>query len=95
MAKKMEIPSVALIENMSGLICPECGHRIKLFGSGGGKRQAEETDIAFLGAIPINLEARKLSDEGKPIIIEDSEADISRTIFQIVRNIENMFDAEI
>ena len=91
MAKKMEIPKIALIENMSGLICPECGHRIDLFGAGGGKKQAEEMNITFLGAIPINLEARKLADEGKPIIIENEKADISVTIFHIVKEIENMF----
>jgi Mrp family chromosome partitioning ATPase len=92
MAKKMNIPNIALIENMSGLICPECGHRIELFGIGGGKKQAEEMDIVFLGAIPINLEARKLADEGKPIVIENEEADISVTIFHIVKKIENMFN---
>ena len=95
MAKKMNIPKIALIENMSGLICPKCGHRIDLFGSGGGKKQAEEMNIDFLGAIPINLEARKLADEGKSIIIENEEADISVTIFHIVKEIENMFNENI
>ena len=94
MAKKMEIPRIAIIENMSGLVCPKCGSKIELFGTGGGKKQAKETNITFLGAIPINLQARKLADEGKPIIIENKEADISFTISQIVRKIENMFDAE-
>ena len=95
MAKKMEIPKIAIIENMSGLICPKCGHRIELFGVGGGKKQAEEMNIAFLGAIPINLEVRKLADEGKSIIIENEEADISVTIFHIVKEIENMFNENI
>ena len=94
MAKKMNIPKITLIENMSGLICPECGYRIELFGAGGGKKQAEEMNIAFLGAIPINLEARKLADEGKPIVIENEEADISVTIFHIVKEIEDMFSAK-
>ena len=95
MAKKMNIPKITLIENMSGLICPKCGHRIELFGIGGGKRQAEETNITFLGAIPINLEARKLADEGKPIVIENEKADISITIFHIVREIEDLFNENI
>ncbi len=91
MAKKMGILQIVLIENMSGLNCPKCGHRIELFGIGGGKKQAEEMNIAFLGAIPINLEARKLADEGKPIVIENEEADISVMIFHIVKEIENIF----
>jgi Mrp family chromosome partitioning ATPase len=92
MAQKMNIPHIALIENMSGFICPECGHRIDLFGSGGGKRQAEEMNIDFLGAIPINLEARELADAGKSILIENREADISKEIYQIVGEISNIFD---
>lgn len=92
MAKKMNISKIALIENMSGLICPKCGHQIELFGIGGGKKQAEEMNIAYLGAIPINLEARKLADEGKPIVIENKTADMSIEIYQIVRKIENSFN---
>lgn len=92
MAKKMKTPKIAVIENMSGLICPKCGHRIDLFGSGGGKKQAEEMNVDFLGAIPINLEARKLADEGKSIIIENKEADMSVMIYHIVERIENMFN---
>ena len=92
MAKTMNIPKITLIENMSGLICPKCGHRIELFGIGGGKRQAEEMNIAFLGAIPINLEARKLADEGKPIVIENEETDISIAISGIVEEIENLLN---
>lgn len=92
MAKKMEIPHIALIENMSGLICPECGHRIDLFGFGGGEKQAKELNIDFLGAIPINIDARKMADEGKPIVIENSNADISITIFDIVERMKKLFD---
>ena len=90
MAKKMKISRIGIIENMPGLICPKCGYQIELFGRGGGKKQAEETKITFLGAIPINLEMRKLADEGKLVIIENEEADISITIFHIVREIEDL-----
>lgn len=89
---ELESQKIALIENMSGLICPECGHRIDLFGSGGGKKQAEEMEIDFLGEIPINLEARKLADEGKSIILENKEADMSRAIFHIVSEIEKKYN---
>ena len=90
MAKNLNIPKIVLVENMSGLICPKCGERIDLFGSGGGKKQAEEMNIPFLGSIPINLEARKLADNGRSIIIENKEADISKEIYRIVREIEKM-----
>jgi len=90
MAKTMKIPHIVLIENMSGLICPKCGHRIDLFGSGGGKKQAGEMEIQFLGSLPINLETRKLADEGTPIILADQKADISAATNKIVDEIENI-----
>ena len=92
LAKKMKIPKIALIENMSGLICPNCGHKIELFGCGGGMKQAKETGIKFLGAIPVNLEARELADEGKPIVIANKDADISVAIFGIVQKIEDIIN---
>lgn len=91
MATTMKLPKITLIENMSGLICPHCGERIDLFGSNGGKKQAREMDIEFLGEIPMNLEARQLADKGKSILLENKDADISRHILQIVRKIEQIF----
>ena len=78
---------------MSILICPTCGARIDLFGSGGGKKQAEEMNVRFLGSLPISLEARKLGDEGKPVILEKREARISMAIMDIITGIENMFSS--
>jgi ATP-binding protein involved in chromosome partitioning len=92
MAKKMNIPKIALVENMSGLICPECGSLIDLFGSGGGKKQAEEMGVDFLGEIPIDIEARKLADRGESIIFEQKEADMSKAIYQIVSGIEKKYN---
>ncbi len=94
MAKKMNIPHITLIENMSGLICPECGHRIDLFGSGGGIKQAEEMDVDFLGVIPINIEARQLADKGKPVILENAKSDISIAIMGISKKIDNLVRKE-
>ena len=90
MAKKMNIPKIGIIENMSGLMCPECGYRIDLFGSGGGKKQAEEMNVLYLGMLPIDTEARKMADEGKPIILENKNADISIAISNVVDIIKNM-----
>ena len=91
MAKKMEIPHIGVIENMSGLICPTCDERIDIFGKGGGRRQAQEFMVAFLGELPMDVEARRLADIGKLIINEAREAAISTAIMTIVRNIANIF----
>jgi len=94
MAKKMEISNIGIVENMSGLKCPKCGHRIDLFGVGGGQKQADQLGVSFLGTLPINIETRRLADEGKPILLEDINADISLAVMDIVKKIDKVFDVE-
>lgn len=91
MAKKMEIPNIRIIENMSGFICPKCGHHIDLYGKGGGEKQAKDMNVSFLGAIPLNIETIALADNGKPIILEKPDADISIAIMKIIGRIQNIF----
>ena len=69
MMKKMEVPYVAVVENMSYLICPHCGNEIDIFGKGGGRKLAEKEGVDFLGEIPIDLKAREASDAGIPIVL--------------------------
>jgi Mrp family chromosome partitioning ATPase len=72
--EKLGLPVIGVIENMSGMLCPHCNHEIDLFGKGGGKKIAEEMNVPFLGAIPIDIEMRKAGDEGRPFIIRRNEA---------------------
>jgi ATP-binding protein involved in chromosome partitioning len=75
MMKQMGIPYVAVVENMSYLICPHCGNKIDLFGEGGGEKLAEKMGVDFLGKVPIDLKAREASDNGIPIVLyEDTPA---------------------
>ena len=83
MAKKMGIAKIGVVENMSGLRCPHCGHLIELFGSGGGERAARELGVHFLGKVPIDLRAREGADEGRPILLEDEGAEISLSLLQV------------
>ncbi|WP_297416586.1 Mrp/NBP35 family ATP-binding protein [Thermococcus sp.] len=86
MMKKMEVPYVAVVENMSYLICPHCGNEIDIFGKGGGKRLAEKEGVDFLGEIPIDLKAREASDAGIPIVLyEDTVA--AKSFMSIVDNL--------
>src|SRR5712692_1280996 len=68
MAKKMELPILGLVENMSYLKCPDCGNRIDLFGKPKGEKLALALGIPFLGSVPLDPDIARLSDEGK---IED------------------------
>ncbi len=91
LAKKMKIPRIGIIENMSGLICPKCGCQIDLFDTGGGKRQAEQMHVTFLGALPIDIEVRKKADAGQLTDLTNNKSRLSSEIMNIVEKIENMF----
>jgi len=91
MAKKLELPFIGVIENMSGFICPVCKNKIDLFGSGGGKKLAEDYDVQFLGSIPIDINARILSDKGKPIVLEKPNCEVTNAFKSIANLIEVHF----
>src|SRR6478736_7998732 len=64
MFRKVNIPMLGMVENMSYFICPDCGKRYDIFGSGGAKRRAEELNVPFLGEVPLNMQIRVKGDEG-------------------------------
>jgi ATP-binding protein involved in chromosome partitioning len=67
MFRKVGVPVLGIIENMSTFICPSCGERSDIFGHGGAQREAERLGVPFLGAIPLDMEIRARSDSGQPI----------------------------
>ncbi len=70
MFKRMSVPVIGIVENMSGLVCPHCGDIIDVFGRGGGERVAREHDIEFLGAIPLDVTVRQGGDVGVPAVAQ-------------------------
>ncbi len=64
MFRKVHIPVLGMVENMSYFVCPDCGKRYDIFGSGGAKRRGEELEVPFLGEVPINIDLRKRGDAG-------------------------------
>jgi ATP-binding protein involved in chromosome partitioning len=68
MFQKVDVPVLGIIENMSTFICPKCGERSDIFGHGGAEREAEVLGIPFLGGVPLDMEIRIRSDEGRPIV---------------------------
>jgi ATP-binding protein involved in chromosome partitioning len=69
--KQVSMPVVGVVENMSGFACPECGHRVDLFGAGGGEKLAIASNVPFLGAIPIDPEVVKSGEGGRPLMVND------------------------
>jgi len=74
MFRKVSIPVLGVIENMSTHVCSECGHEDNIFGSGGGKRMAEDFDIELLGQLPLETRIREQTDSGNPTVIADPES---------------------
>ncbi len=68
MFRKVNVPVLGIIENMSMYVCPNCGHEAHIFGHGGARAEAAKLSADFLGEIPLDIDIRILSDEGKPIV---------------------------
>jgi ATP-binding protein involved in chromosome partitioning len=71
MFQTLKTPILGLIENMSGYVCPNCGHEAHIFGEGGVRAEATRLELPFLGALPISLETRIAGDSGTPIAAGD------------------------
>jgi ATP-binding protein involved in chromosome partitioning len=74
MYRKLNIPAIGLIENMSHFVCPGCGRDSDIFGKGGGERLAAEMSVPFLGHIPLYEPVRQASDNGVPVVIGDPQS---------------------
>jgi ATP-binding protein involved in chromosome partitioning len=68
MFKRLNVPILGVVENMSYFVCPHCGERTAIFSSGGGKRIAAERGVDFLGEIPLGVAIREQSDKGVPVV---------------------------
>jgi ATP-binding protein involved in chromosome partitioning len=87
MAKKLNIPKIAVIENMSGLVCPKCGYNIDFFGSGGGEKMAEHLGAVFLGRIPMEKQSCECGDKGTPVVLEYPDSASAKAFRKITENV--------
>lgn len=71
--RKVDMPIMGLVENMSGLICPRCGEEIPLFSKGGGQKTAAQMDVPLLASLPFDLSVVQSSDRGHPQVESDSK----------------------
>lgn len=68
MFKKVNVPILGLVENMSIHICSHCGHEEAIFGQGGGVAMAKKNDVEFLGSLPLDINIREMADSGRPTV---------------------------
>jgi ATP-binding protein involved in chromosome partitioning len=88
-ARRLGMPIIGIIENMSGFICPNCGAKVDIFQSGGGKKIVEELKIQSLGSIPIDQKISEASDKGTPFIVKYPDSPASKAFMEIVKNVED------
>ncbi len=74
MFRKVNVPLLGIIENMSHFLCTECGARHEIFGNGGAANEAEKLGVPFLGEVPLEMVIRSTSDDGKPIVASQPES---------------------
>ena len=80
MYRKLNIPALGLIENMSYFACPGCGRETDLFGRGGGEALAKEMSVPFLGSIPLYGPVREGGDSGVPIVVGEPDSQPARAL---------------
>ncbi|WP_303849489.1 Mrp/NBP35 family ATP-binding protein [Seleniivibrio woodruffii] len=86
-ARKLNIPILGIVENMSGMVCPHCGETVDLFKSGGGEKAASEMDVNFLGKVPIDPMVVVQGDSGKPYVLEVKDTPTALAFRKIAENV--------
>jgi ATP-binding protein involved in chromosome partitioning len=74
MFRRVDVPVLGIVENMSFFLCPHCGERSEVFGHGGARQEAERLGLPFLGEVPLHLAIREAGDAGTPIVAADPES---------------------
>jgi len=94
--KKLNIPILGVVENMSTFICPNCKLETKIFPptTGGAKKMCEDLDVRFLGSIPLDPMIARSCDEGKPYIEAFKESPASKAYINIIEQIMTICENE-
>ncbi|MFN7003480.1 MAG: P-loop NTPase, partial [Roseinatronobacter sp.] len=85
MFRKVDVPILGIVENMAHFICPDCGGRHAIFGTGGAEAEAARLSVPFLGAVPLTMDLRAGSDAGQPVTARDPDGPLGRIYQQIAR----------
>ena len=88
-ARQLDVEIIGLVENMSHLICPDCGKHIPIFGKDGGKILASEQDIPLLGEVPMELGLQQGEDDGVNWIEQNPDSESAKAFMQIATHIHN------
>ena len=94
MFRKVNVPILGIVENMSTFICPKCGERSDIFGHGGAKDEAKRLGVPFLGEVPLHMEIRQTSDAGTPIVASSPDSEHAKAYIAIAEQMLDRLNAE-
>ena len=92
MFKKVNIPILGVLENMSYFLCPHCGERSDVFAHGGARHEAERLEVPFLGEVPLHMTIRENSDAGRPVVAVDPDGAHAAIYKSIARGVMQSLD---
>ncbi len=92
-ARRLNMPIIGVVENMSGFVCPHCGEKVEIFPSDGGRKIAKETQVPFLGSIPIDPKVGVDADKGLPFVLSDADSSTAKSFLEIVKKVETYLSA--
>ncbi|MDJ0946062.1 MAG: iron-sulfur cluster carrier protein ApbC [Kiloniellales bacterium] len=95
MFRKVDIPVLGIIENMSTFVCPNCSHESHIFGHGGARREAEKLGMSFLGEIPLDIEIRETSDQGRPVVVSRPDSPQAKRYGEIAEAVWGQLSARL
>jgi len=90
MFDKAGVKVLGFIQNMAVWVCPDCGRKDHIFGEGGAAREAEKRNISMLGEIPLSMNIREASDEGKPIVVAEPKSPQAAEYRRIARQLVSL-----
>ncbi|WP_297842589.1 Mrp/NBP35 family ATP-binding protein [uncultured Roseibium sp.] len=94
MFKRVDVPVLGIVENMSYFLCPDCGGRHDIFGHGGARAEADRLNVPFLGEVPLTMKIRETSDAGTPVVVSDPEGSVAGIYKAIAAKVLDSIDRE-
>ena len=93
MFRRVNVPVLGIVENMSSFICPHCGTRSDIFGHGGARHEAERLGVPFLGEVPLAMDIREKSDAGAPVVATEPDGAHAKIFREIAARVRDGFMA--
>jgi ATP-binding protein involved in chromosome partitioning len=87
MFEKVGVPILGIVENMAVHVCSNCGHVEHIFGAEGGKKMAEQYQMPYLGALPLDINIRLQADSGKPTVVADPDGEVAGLYKAVARQV--------